>query len=127
MNKNVKRRLDDVFSKFIRLRDSDDNGYGRCISCGKVFHWKDADCGHYITRDHMSTRWDERNCSLQCKHCNRFQSGNMAEYTKGLMKKYGPEILDILIAKKYTTSHISEFEAEILIKEYRKKVKQMMK
>ncbi len=37
--------LDRIFSEYIRRRDSDENGIGRCISCGKMVHWKEADCG----------------------------------------------------------------------------------
>lgn len=66
---NLKATLDRWFSLYIRLRDSDANGFGRCISCGKLVHYKEADCGHFINRQHMNTRYDERNCNLQCRSC----------------------------------------------------------
>lgn len=69
MTKNLKTTLDRWFSLYIRLRDSDANGYSRCISCGKPVYWKEADCGHFINRRHMNTRYDERNCNLQCRNC----------------------------------------------------------
>lgn len=61
--------LDRAFSKFIRLRDSDDNGLCRCISCGKLHMWDDIDCGHFVNRRHMGTRFDEKNCNAQCRSC----------------------------------------------------------
>ncbi len=60
-------KLDNVFSEFIRKRDC--TPYGRCISCGKVITYDTADCGHYINRKHMATRYDENNCNAQCRHC----------------------------------------------------------
>jgi uncharacterized C2H2 Zn-finger protein len=116
-------KLDRIFSKYIRLRDADDNGYCRCISCGKVFHWKDGDAGHYINRKHMSVRWDEMNVHAQCRACNRFDEGNGPGYTQGLMKKYGPEVLDLLLYKKFQTSKLTDFEVECLIKHYNEKTK----
>ena len=83
--KTLKRKLDDVFSIYIRLRDSDDKGFCRCISCGKIQHWEDVDCGHYVNRSHMGTRYSERNCNAQCRHCNRFMEGNIQNYRKGLI------------------------------------------
>ena len=127
MQKKTVNKLDRIFSKFIRLRDSDDNGYGKCISCGKIVHWQDADCGHYINRKHLSTRWCEKNCNLQCRSCNRFQEGNAAGYTLGLIKKYGGTIIEELIAKKMGIYKLTDFEGEILYKEYLKKVKECNK
>ena len=85
---NLKEKLDKVFSMFIRLRDTMPNGYFCCISCGQVKPFKQADCGHYINRQHMSTRFDEMNCNAQCRHCNRFMEGNIQSYRRRLVAKY---------------------------------------
>ena len=74
---DLKARLDKEFSLFIRLRDSS-GGYFKCISCGQIKPFEQADCGHYINRQHMSTRFDEMNCNAQCRKCNRFMEGNMS-------------------------------------------------
>ena len=55
------RQLDDVFSKYIRLRDAMPNGYCRCISCGQIKPFHDFDAGHFYSRKHMGTRFDEDN------------------------------------------------------------------
>lgn len=118
-------KLDRIFSEYIRLRDSDKNGYGKCITCGKIIFWKDGDAGHAINRAHMSTRFDEMNVHLQCRYCNRFREGEIVEYTQALVRKYGQSRLDILLAKKHFTSKMGDFEAEQLIKHYKAIVKQL--
>lgn len=127
MQKSTINKLDRVFSEFIRLRDASANGYVRCISCGKISHWKDVDCGHYVNRKHLSTRWHEKNCNAQCRACNRFDEGNMLGYTKGLVKKYGQSVLDELDVMKCHTSKLCDFEGKILIKFYKDKVKELKK
>lgn len=122
---NAKATLDKWFSLYIRLRDSDANGYGRCISCGKLVHYKDADCGHFINRQHMNTRYDERNCNLQCTKCNRFDEGNNVGYMQGLVKKYGEGVIQELTVKKHLYRKFSEFEFKELIKHYKREVKKL--
>ncbi len=123
--KNAIKKLDRIFSEFIRLRDANKDGYVRCISCGKLKHWKDVDNGHYINRKHMSTRYSEKNCNGQCRACNRFDEGNMIGYTKGLIKKYGQGILEELEVLKFQTSKFSKFELEVLAKHYKEEVKKL--
>lgn len=72
---NVKKKpdlvakLDKVFSRYIRLRDCMPNGYFRCISCGQIKPFEQADCGHFHSRRHMATRFDEDNAHAECRHC----------------------------------------------------------
>ena len=122
---NLKATLDRWFSLYIRLRDIDANGFGRCISCGKLVHYKDADCGHFINRQHMNTRYDERNCNLQCRSCNRFDEGNNVGYMQGLVKKYGEGVIQELTIKKHLYRKYSDFEYKELIKYYKQKVKEL--
>ncbi|MEG1950849.1 MAG: recombination protein NinG [Odoribacter sp.] len=124
---NYKEKLDRIFSQYIRLRDVNSDGYGMCISCGKIIHWKEGDAGHYINRAEMSTRYCEKNVHLQCRFDNRFREGNMLGYTKGLIKKYGIGILDELEILKSSTSHLSKFEYDVLIKHYQSEVKRLLK
>lgn len=118
------KALDKVFSQFIRLRDTP-GGVGRCISCQKVITYSDSDCGHYINRKHMTTRYDEKNCNAQCRSCNRFDEGNMQGYRRGLIQKIGEKETDLLEVKKHGTSTMGTFELEILILDYKKKVKEL--
>lgn len=124
MNKTMIAKFDRVFSEYIRLRDSDDNGYCTCISCNKIAYYKDMDAGHYINRKHMSTRYDEFNVHSQCRSCNRFDEGNSVGYARGLINKYNGDILDLLIAKKFNHNKLHDFEAQALIDHYRVKIKE---
>ena len=120
------KKLDKVFSQYIRLRDSDANGYCRCISCGRVHYWKDIQNGHYMSRRYLSTRFDEMNCHAQCVACNIFNQGNIQMYRQNLIKKIGEKNVDYLEYKaKGTTKHYSVFELEELIKYYTILVKKL--
>lgn len=122
---NYKTKLDNVFSEYIRRRDSNEDGYGRCISCGKIVHWKDADAGHYVNRNHMSLRYDEKNVHLQCRACNRFDDGNILGYTCGLVERYGNRVLQYLEIKKHNTFKMYQSAYEGLTKYYQQKIKEM--
>lgn len=122
---NLKNKLDRIFSEFIRLRDSDANGYCRCISCGKIQYWREVDCGHYVNRGHMGTRFSERNCNAQCRKCNRFDEGCNIGYTRGLIAKYGIKVINELDAKKHNYTHLTSFDYEVLIKHYQYEVKRL--
>lgn len=122
---NYKDKLDRIFSEYIRLRDADNNGYIRCISCGKVVFWKDADNGHFINRKHMSLRFSETNCNAQCRACNRFDEGNMTGYNLGMIKKIGQQAVDLLILAKNNVNKISDAEYKVLISYYQQKVKEI--
>ena len=116
-------KIDKVFSEFIRNRDADENGYCKCISCGKVQHWKDMDCGHFINRKHLALRWNEINCQVQCRACNRFDEGNIPAFGIALQKKYGDNIIDQLLAVKNKPFKITQFEIDVLEKYYKSEVK----
>jgi len=114
--------LDKTFSLFIRQRDAK-NGIIKCISCGKPVPWKESDCGHYINRKHMSTRYDEQNCNAQCRSCNRFNEGSMHGYAKGLRVKYGEDVPEKLFIKHFNTCKMSQVEVNLLTKYYKAKIK----
>ena len=85
-----------------------------------------ADCGHYINRQHMSTRFSEVNCNAQCRSCNRFDEGNMSGYRAGLVRKHGETKVLLLESQKYETRKYTEFEYKALIEHYKKEVKRLL-
>jgi len=96
MPKKVKRstlikKLDSLFSRYVRQSKSKD-GYTTCATCGKIEEWKNQDCGHFISRIHMSTRWDERNVAPQCKYCNRYCQGQQYLFSQYLGDKLAEEL-----------------------------------
>jgi len=120
--KNPKRTLDQVFSKYVRFSNAK-NGYVRCYTCNAVHPPEDVDAGHYVTRQHMGTRWDERNVKPQCRSCNRFKSGVSDEFALHLLKDYGEGILEDLNKHKWIPTKITELEMMEMIKDYREKLK----
>ena len=121
-----KRKADEAFSLFIRTRDAQpyQGRAFKCISCNRPLPIEQADCGHFINRQHMSLRYSELNCNAQCRHCNRFMEGNNDEYRKGLIQKIGKEKVELLEAMKYQTNKLSAFELGELAKYYKKKTKE---
>lgn len=121
------RKLDKKFSLFIRLRDSRAFGHKafRCISCGQIKPFAKADCGHYYSRKHMATRFDEDNAHSECSSCNRFSADHLIGYRENLIKKIGQQRFDMLTWKHNQTKHWSEFELKELIKYYDILIKKM--
>ena len=116
---DYKAKLDREFSLFIRLRDAMPNGYFRCISCGQIKPFEQADCGHFHSRTHMATRFDEDNCSSECRFCNRFKADHMIGYRENLIQKIGQQRFDLLKWKSSTFKKITDFEYKELIKYYK--------
>ena len=96
--RELEKVLDRVFSEFIRLRDADDNGWVRCITCGNAHIWNSGKmhCGHYINRDVKATRYNEINNNGQCESCNSFHSGKIHLYRWRLVQKYSEEEVENL-------------------------------
>lgn len=124
------------FNLFIRLRDliKNDNGYiyGYCISCGKKWEVMLNDrkeiinndrkwvAGHYFKENKFaSVRFDEDNLSLQCYYCNKYLSGNEAEYQKNLVNKIGAERFEQLQIKKNQIKKFNIIEVNELKEKYR--------
>lgn len=104
----LKKLADKVFSEYVRQRDR-----GTCISCGTQKPWKEMQAGHFVSRRHLATRWDEWNVHCQCVSCNVFLKGNMVRYAVALREKHGDNIIEILdkqsrISKPYKKADLLE-------------------
>ena len=85
----LKKELDKWFSLYIRLRTATDSGMVNCFTCDKLDHFKKMQCGHFQSRRHHITRWDEQNCQVQCVKCNMFEQGNQWKFGLRIDLKYG--------------------------------------
>lgn len=121
MDRKLIEKLDKFFSIYIRTKDANEFGIVKCYTCGQYHHWKQVDAGHYISRRHYGTRWQEKNVKPQCKGCNIFNQGNASNFISHLIRDYGVEIIDILDHKKNAITKMSNFELSFLIEEYKKK------
>lgn len=96
-------RAEFYFNLFIRLRDTDRNGFGRCISSGKPLKIpsQGSHAGHFYPAGHYPTlRFDENNVHLQGKSDNFFKHSNALEYRQNLIKKIGEDKVMQLEFKK---------------------------
>ena len=80
------KKLDTIFSEYIRKKNADKKGYVTCITSGKKYHYTEVDAGHFISRKEMSTRWNEDNVWPQSRYDNRFRYGRQYVYSLALNK-----------------------------------------
>tara|TARA_B110000503_G_C6851375_1_gene290966 strand:- start:113 stop:442 length:330 start_codon:yes stop_codon:yes gene_type:complete len=90
-----------------------------CFTCGSQDHWKNVDCGHFMSRKHYATRWDELNCQNQCKKCNIFRQGEQFRFGINLDKKYGEGTAEQLMNKSRATVKLSSVELTEMIEYYK--------
>ena len=120
--KKLIKELDGIFSIYIRKRDADDNGNVLCCTCNKVEHWKKMDCGHFQSRKHKSTRWDEINAHVQCKGCNIFKNGEQYKHAIFINKRYGKGTAELLQKAANEVRKWDIIELEEMIEYYKNKI-----
>lgn len=121
---NIKK-LDTVFSTYIRMKNADQNGCCTCITCGKKFHWKKLDAGHFVNRKHLSLRWNEINVQPQCIAENRFDEGNLPAFGIALQQKYGEDIIKKLLVLKNQSTRFTQFEIDQMVIFYKQEIKKL--
>ncbi|MFS8160063.1 MAG: recombination protein NinG, partial [Candidatus Roizmanbacteria bacterium] len=114
-------------SKYVRLRDSDENGFGKCITCDNIEYWKYADAGHFRPRKHTSTFVHEKNLSSQCKSCNQIKGGREKEHGEALDNKWGEGTAEMLIKLSHEPKRFNQEELEELIEHYKAEVVKLLK
>ena len=113
---SLKDKLDAIFSLYIRARDK------------KCYCWNEQTLQnwHYFSRNTTSTRFDERNCNTCCSSCNVIHEHDREPYTKFMLKKYWPDIIEELRQKYHWPSLIlKEQDYRILIEVYTNKLKEL--
>lgn len=115
--KTLITKLDKVFSEYIRRRYAK-NDIATCVTCGKKDHWKKLQAGHFMSRKHYATRWDEDNVEVQCSACNVFRYGEQYLFAKYL----GAEKADMLLAKSRETVKFPDWEIQEMIDLYKTKI-----
>ena len=85
----LKKELDCVFSIHIRAKYPK-----RCYTCGKV--GVTLQCGHFVSRQYLATRWEDDNCRPQCVGCNLFGNGQLLDFEENLKRELGEETVENL-------------------------------
>lgn len=122
--KELKKDLWNIFSRYIRLRDSDWRGYSSCCTCGLTKQWKEMQAGHFIPGRHNSILFDERNVHAQCYGCNIRKQGNTVKYFRFMQEKYGDEIIEELEKLDLQEKSFTEIELKEMIDKYKLKLKE---
>jgi transcription elongation factor Elf1 len=96
------------FSKYIRRRNADKDGYANCVTCGAKKHWKELQAGHFLDGRNNSTLFEETNCHQQCFQCNIYGGHRgidvKAKYREYMEYKYGKEEIERLVILKPQSS-----------------------
>lgn len=89
--KSLVKKLDDVFSRYIRKRDK-----YQCFTCGLVGREGDGvmQCGHLFSRVSYSTRWHEFNAFCQCRGCNMRHEYDFEPFRRNYVARLGSDVYD---------------------------------
>lgn len=90
----LKKELDRLFSLWIRSTHPK-----ICYTCGK--QGVTLQCGHFIPRNILITRWEPQNCRPQCVGCNLFGNGKILDFEDHLVREIGREAVDTLKASRF--------------------------
>ena len=124
----LKKELDKWFSLYIRLREANEYGMCQCFTCGIVRHYKEGmQNGHFQSRKHLSTRFDEENCQVQCGSCNMFKQGEQYKFSIYLEYAYGEGKAEELESLARTIAKFSRVDYEDKIAYYKSYVEKLKK
>ena len=118
----IVKKLDKVFSIWVRSKDADHTGQVDCYTCGVNKSWKyEIDAGHFQSRGKYATRWNEDNVKPQCKRCNGFRGGEQYLFALNL----GTELADELVYLSNQPARFTNDELLEKIKHFTELVKSL--
>jgi len=119
---SVKKKVWALFSEYIRARDclktTGCKDWGLCITCGKRYHIKLLQAGHFIAGRHNANLFSERGTHAQCYNCNINLRGNTLIYRRKIIELYG-ENADVELEEnarqimKFTVSDLEAITVEL--------------
>ena len=83
--------------------------------------------GHFQSRRHHATRWNEQNCAVQCIGCNCFKQGEQFRFSIYIDAKYGEGTAEYLEGLARTTIKLSRIDYEEKITYYKSCVDKLKK
>ena len=119
----LKKKLDKVFSEFIRTRDLDDTGNATCFTCGAVKPWRAMHAGHFMSRSKLSTLFNPVNVHVQCPRCNLWNQGEQYQFGINLDERYEPGTAQSLRITSERTQRITAGEYTELLDYYKEATK----
>jgi hypothetical protein len=122
----LKKKLDAVFSLWVRHRGSKD-GMNTCVCCGVVKPIKELQCAHYFSRRYLALRFHEKNGHPNCVRCNVLLNGNYPAYAKFMIDTYGLEEIEKMDVQKNNIVKLNRFFYENMIQHYTEEVAKLKK
>lgn len=119
------KELDRIVSLYVRQKGMDKRGYNVCYTCGARLPWKMMDCGHYIKRRYLQTRWDLNNVRPQCQYCNRNLNGNYRIYEPKIQKELGVDFVQKMWDKAMKVEKISTPILSLMLEKIKEKYKNL--
>ncbi|QDP59975.1 MAG: putative protein ninG [Prokaryotic dsDNA virus sp.] len=124
----LKKELDKWFSLYIRLRDAMPvSGLVQCFTSNRVYHYKSLHAGHFMSRRHIATRWNEKNVQSQSAADNLFGQGEQFRFGLNLDAKYGEGTAEELQILAQTRCKMTRVDYEEKIKYYKDAVNKLKK
>ena len=97
----MKKKVDEWCSKYVRWSSADEDGIARCYTCGKEDHVSKLQAGHFASRRYMNTRWDhEWNIRTQCISCNLYSQGEQWIFDQALDKEQPGVSSEVMLRAK---------------------------
>ena len=93
------------FSKYIRTKGVDKDGFNKCFTCDKKASWKKLHAGHF---KHGKLDFDEMNVHPQCVGCNMYGRGKLDVYAMRLIELYGLKKIKELESRAEQTLYLWE-------------------
>ena len=113
-----KNKTHDDYKRMRRLQETDEYGYGICVSCGHRFPFKETQSGHFK----HGLDFVYNNYHIQCGQCNYYGARDSHNaYTLWMVDKYGRECVDDLMSRKTYLYKAYHFQA------MRKVIRQIIK
>jgi hypothetical protein len=108
----LKKELDRLFSIYIRKKYP-----AICYTCGKAD--TPLQCGHFVPRQYLATRWHEDNCRPQCVGCNIYGNGKILDFEEHLKRDLGETYVEELKATRHTSLKLDRHWYEEQIARYK--------
>ena len=121
----IKKKAWTEYSRYIRLKYADKNGYVMCITCGTIKHWKKLQAGHLLDGRCNSILFEEAITFPQCYGCNCMKSGNKEVFIPWFIDTYGRDFYEKMRRQKNKTVKFSYSDLEEKYEHYKKLAKEL--
>lgn len=123
--RGLMKKADEVFSRYIRERAVQSDGWCYCAICGKHGLTRNMQNGHYISRSHMATRYMEENCMPSCAKCNSRHEEDIEPYKQALIFYGGISLVAYLELMGRKIVKYSSSDLQDIIDKYESLLKQL--